>query len=67
MPFTDNETLQNFYFTNIFQEADNGTTFYHSQMLEQQEKFTVDKLPDILLQTYSLPTQNSSPMIWCFD
>ena len=35
MPFTDNETLQNFYFTNIFREADNETKYYHSQMLEQ--------------------------------
>ena len=51
-PFTDNKTLQNFYFTNIFREVDNGTKYYRSQMLEQHEKFTADKLPDILLQTY---------------
>ena len=51
-PFTDNETLQSFYFTNIFREADNGTKYYRSQMLEQHEKFTADKLLDILLQTY---------------
>ena len=50
--FTDNKTLQNFYFTNIFREVDNGTKYYRSQMLEQHEKFTADKLPDILLQTY---------------
>ena len=51
-PFTDNETLQNFYFTTIFREADNETKYYRSQMLEQHEKFTADKLLDILLQTY---------------
>ena len=32
-PFTDNETLQNFYFTNIFQEANNGATDYRRQTL----------------------------------
>ena len=50
--FTDNETLQSFYFTDNFREVDNGTKYYRSQMLEQHEKFTADKLPDIFLQTY---------------
>ena len=51
-PFTDNETLQSYYFTNIFREADNGTKYYRSQMLEQHEEFTAEKLPDIIFQTY---------------
>ena len=52
VPFTDNQTLQNFYFTNIFREMDNGTKYYRSRMLEKHEKFTAYKLLDILLQTY---------------
>ena len=51
-PFTDNETLQRFYFTNIFREADNGTKYYRRQILEQHMELTAEKLPEILFQTY---------------
>ena len=51
-PFTDNEILQQYYFTNIFREADNGTKYYRTQMLEQHTEITVEKLPEILYQTY---------------
>ena len=53
-PFTNNETLQNFYFTNTFQEVYNGTTYYWSQMLEQHKELSPDivrgPLPDLHLQ-----------------
>ena len=52
VPFTDNKALQSFYFTIIFREADNGTKYYLSQMLEQHMKFIAEKLPYILFQTY---------------
>ena len=51
-PFTHNEALQSFYFIIIFGEADNGTKYYHSQIMEQCVKFIAEKLPDILFQTY---------------
>ena len=51
-PFTDNETLQSFYFTNIFREADNGTKYYRRQILNQHEELSQEKLPEILFQTY---------------
>ena len=51
-PFTDNETLQNFYFTNIFREADNGTKYYRRQMFEQHKELTPEELPEVLFQTY---------------
>ena len=50
--FTDNEALHSYYFTIIFREADNGTKYYLSQMLEQHMKFIAEKLPYILFQTY---------------
>ena len=44
--------MQQFYFTNIFREADNGTKYYWRQMLEQHKELTVEQLPEILFQTY---------------
>ena len=51
-PFTENKTMQQFNFTNIFREADNGTKYYQGQMLKQHKELTAEKLPEILLQTY---------------
>ena len=51
-PFTDNRTLNTFYFTNIFREADNGTKYYRRQMWDQYEEISPEIIPDILYQTY---------------
>ena len=52
-PFCDNETMQSFYFTNSFREADTGTKYYRRKMLEQHKKIIVEKLAGILfLRTY---------------
>ena len=44
-PFTDNKTLQYFYFTNILPRTDNRTKYYWEQMLEQHKKLTPEELP----------------------
>ena len=44
-PFTDNKTLQYFYFTNILPRTDNRTKYYLEQMLEQHKKLTPEELP----------------------
>ena len=51
-PFLENETMQQYYFTNIFREADNETKYYRRQMLNQHRELTAEKLPEILFQTY---------------
>ena len=50
-PFIDNETMQQFSFTNIFCEADKGTKYYQRQILSQHKKLIAEKLPRILIQT----------------
>ena len=44
-PFCDNETMQQFYFTNIFRKADNRTKYHRCKILRQHKEITVEKLP----------------------
>ena len=52
VPFCENETIHQFYFTDVFPEADNRTKYYQRQMLEQHKELSVELLPEILFQTY---------------
>ena len=66
-PFCDNETMQSYYFTNIFSEADNTTKYYRRQMLDQHKDLTVEKLPEILHQTYEYRLINKKVVFDRFD
>ena len=51
VPFFDNKTMQSYYFTNIFREADNGTKYHRRQMLDQHKELNVEKnIPDAVIK-----------------
>ena len=65
-PFTENKVLTEFFFTNIYREADPGTKYFRRQMLEQHPEIGPDQLATILCQTVLYRVVNKRPTFEAF-